>query len=490
MRRRPWRSCQIGSRRIVAPRLSCPSGSQQPIRPDPHALETPYPHSTEIAGRAKRGGPGRAGRIRLTGARSSCIHLSSCILRPTTAGPRKPPPCPRVDRCPASPNPTVVPPAPPTRSGRRPWRACGPRSTGSTRNWSPCSIGGRRSRSRSARSSRSRGWRSGRRRARTRSSRGRWPPAAARCPRETLRLIFRELMSGSRSLQRTFRVAYLGPKYSYSHLAVGRQVRRGGRARPGRLDRRGLRGGQPPARPVRDRAAGELDRRADRRHARHVRPAAGPEDPRRGPAPGPPLPARPLRVGPGPADLLQGAGAVAVPPLARQEPAAGPDRRRRLDRRGGRARPARGVRRRDRQPRRGRRLSAQHPGREHRGPAAQRHPVRRHRRARRGADRPRQDDPDAPPAEPVRRAGQGDRPVREERRQHDLDRVVPHLRGVPPTATRPTSSSSTSRATSTTNRCGRPWRPSASGASGSKSSAPIPAASASRAERLSGKESF
>jgi chorismate mutase / prephenate dehydratase len=38
-------------------------------------------------------------------------------------------------------------------------------------------------------------------------------------PAETLRLIFRELMSGSRALQRTLRVACLGPKYSYSHLA-------------------------------------------------------------------------------------------------------------------------------------------------------------------------------------------------------------------------------------------------------------------------------
>src|SRR5262249_10155949 len=35
----------------------------------------------------------------------------------------------------------------------------------------------------------------------------------------TLRLIFRELLSGSRSLQRTLRVACLGPRYSYSHLA-------------------------------------------------------------------------------------------------------------------------------------------------------------------------------------------------------------------------------------------------------------------------------
>ena len=39
-------------------------------------------------------------------------------------------------------------------------------------------------------------------------------------PVETLRLIFRELMSGSRSLQRTLRVASLGPKYSYSYLAA------------------------------------------------------------------------------------------------------------------------------------------------------------------------------------------------------------------------------------------------------------------------------
>ena len=38
-------------------------------------------------------------------------------------------------------------------------------------------------------------------------------------PHETLRLIFRELMSSSRSLQRALRVACLGPKYSYSHLA-------------------------------------------------------------------------------------------------------------------------------------------------------------------------------------------------------------------------------------------------------------------------------
>ncbi|MFO0908419.1 MAG: prephenate dehydratase [Isosphaeraceae bacterium] len=43
--------------------------------------------------------------------------------------------------------------------------------------------------------------------------------SAGPLPAETLRLIFRELMSGSRALQRPLRVACLGPKYSYSYLA-------------------------------------------------------------------------------------------------------------------------------------------------------------------------------------------------------------------------------------------------------------------------------
>lgn len=39
-------------------------------------------------------------------------------------------------------------------------------------------------------------------------------------PEASLRLIFRELVSGSRALQRTLRVACLGPKFSYTHLAA------------------------------------------------------------------------------------------------------------------------------------------------------------------------------------------------------------------------------------------------------------------------------
>jgi chorismate mutase/prephenate dehydratase len=41
-------------------------------------------------------------------------------------------------------------------------------------------------------------------------------PLAERC----VRSVFRELISGSRSLEKDLRVAYLGPAYSYSHLAA------------------------------------------------------------------------------------------------------------------------------------------------------------------------------------------------------------------------------------------------------------------------------
>jgi chorismate mutase/prephenate dehydratase len=36
----------------------------------------------------------------------------------------------------------------------------------------------------------------------------------------TVRAVFREIMSGSRALQKVVKVAYLGPEYSYSHLAA------------------------------------------------------------------------------------------------------------------------------------------------------------------------------------------------------------------------------------------------------------------------------
>ncbi len=39
-------------------------------------------------------------------------------------------------------------------------------------------------------------------------------------PERSLRAVFRELISGSRSLEKSLRVAFLGPAYSYSHLAA------------------------------------------------------------------------------------------------------------------------------------------------------------------------------------------------------------------------------------------------------------------------------
>jgi chorismate mutase/prephenate dehydratase len=39
-------------------------------------------------------------------------------------------------------------------------------------------------------------------------------------PERSVRAVFRELISGSRSLEKSLRVAYLGPAYSYSHLAA------------------------------------------------------------------------------------------------------------------------------------------------------------------------------------------------------------------------------------------------------------------------------
>src|SRR5688572_2489658 len=36
----------------------------------------------------------------------------------------------------------------------------------------------------------------------------------------TIRAIFRELISGSRSIQKVQKISYLGPEYSYSHLAA------------------------------------------------------------------------------------------------------------------------------------------------------------------------------------------------------------------------------------------------------------------------------
>ena len=284
----------------------------------------------------------------------------------------------RVDRWPVSPPQRIAPRrlrryrprSRPTRSELRRSRPCAVRSISSIRISSACSTAGPRSPSQIGQIKHHQGlevW-----------SAAREDEVIARAlaasqgplPIETLRLIFRELMSGSRSLQRSLRVACSGTQAQLQLPRGRRKIWRGRGARPGRLDRRRLRGGQPAARAVRHRPPGELDGRTDRRHSRYVHQASQREDPCRGEAADPPLLARTLRVGPGAAGLLEVTGAVAMSQLAGKEPTTSDQGRGGLDGRRGRTRPARGVCRRGRQPFRGPGIPAQHPDREYRRPTA------------------------------------------------------------------------------------------------------------------------
>ena len=89
-----------------------------------------------------------------------------------------------------------------------------------------------------------------------------------------LRSVFRELISGSRALERSLRVAYLGPAYTYSHLAAIHRFGQSVELVPVGSIRRRLRRSQPRAGAVWPGAAGELHRRPRRRHAGHVHAAA------------------------------------------------------------------------------------------------------------------------------------------------------------------------------------------------------------------------
>ncbi len=54
----------------------------------------------------------------------------------------------------------------------------------------------------------------------------------------TIRGVFREIISGSRALQKIIKVAYLGPEYSYSHLAAVERFGQRGRVHARRQHRR------------------------------------------------------------------------------------------------------------------------------------------------------------------------------------------------------------------------------------------------------------
>ena len=185
------------------------------------------------------------------------------------------------------------------------------------------------------------------------------------------------------------RVACLGPKYSYSHLAAVAKFGEAVEHVPvgsiaavfEEVNRRHVQFGIVPLENSTDgRIADTLDM--------FIR-LPEPEDPRRGPAAGPPLPARQGASGgrsggstrrPRPSRsaatgwartcrrprLVEVVSTAAAAELAQREEFAA-------------AVASRAA---------GRGLRPERPGREHRGPAAQRHPLRRHRRARRAAHRP------------------------------------------------------------------------------------------------------
>ncbi len=57
-----------------------------------------------------------------------------------------------------------------------------------------------------------------------------------------IRRIFTEIISACRALEQELRVAYLGPEYSYTHLAAVNRFGSSAELIVGRIDRRGLRG--------------------------------------------------------------------------------------------------------------------------------------------------------------------------------------------------------------------------------------------------------
>ena len=265
--------------------LACKNGTHAALRGESRTWNQASPLSliilAERCARESSGG-GEAGK-RLTGQVFSFNYLSLCILRRSTALRSVRSMSRRVDRWPVSPpQPTVGPstargsstPSRPTRSG--------PPSLSSLRgaidqlDLDLVNLLNRRAEiaSQIGQVKHNQGleiW-----------SAAREDEVIARAlaashgplPTETLRLIFRELMSGSRSPPADPPRRLPGTQVQLQLPGRGREIWRGRGARARRLDRRRLRGSQSAARPVRHRTARELDRWPDRRHPRDVHQAA------------------------------------------------------------------------------------------------------------------------------------------------------------------------------------------------------------------------
>ena len=141
-------------------------------------------------------------------------------------------------------------------------------------------------------------------------------------PSDRVRAVFRELISGSRSLEKELRVAYLGPAYSYSHLAAIHRFGQSVELVPvgniaavfEEVNRRHADYGVVPIENSTDgRVADTLDMFTRLPRA----------DLRRSAVADPPQSAGQVPAGRGERGLQQAAGLVAVPQLAGQAPAQG-----------------------------------------------------------------------------------------------------------------------------------------------------------------------
>ena len=133
----------------------------------------------------------------------------------------------------------------------------------------------------------------------------------------TVRAIFRELISGSRAIQKQQKVAYLGPEFSYSHLAA---LQRFGEAALYNRTANIAAVFEQVSRRHADFGVVPLENSTDGRiadTARPVHPPAGPSENlfRDSPAGAAPPP-RQLPTVRSAASVLEGASAVAVPQLA------------------------------------------------------------------------------------------------------------------------------------------------------------------------------
>ena len=196
-----------------------------------------------------------------------------------------------------------------------------------------------------------------------------------------IRSIWSEVLSASRCLQRPFRVAYLGPQGTNTHLAALRHFGSSAEFLPGARHSRGVRGGRARPGGRRSRADRELERGRGEPHARRADRLGAP-DLRRGVArdsPQPPLPRRRPRRRQ--ARLLASAGPGPVPRLAQPAPAGRRGGGDGVDVDGGRAGRARRLHGGGGE--RAGRPAVPRPGapRAHRGLREQRHPVPRDRRA-------------------------------------------------------------------------------------------------------------